>query len=229
MSEVALGAWLTYGGSVENDIAKQCITTAIDQKVNFIDIADIYAKGNAERVVGQVFGDENYTRKNLVVSSKVYWPMTENINDVGLSRKHIFESIEASLDRLNMDYLDIYFCHRYDYATPLEETAMAMHDLVKSGQIHYWGTSVWSAQQLERVMGVCKEHKLIAPSVEQPRYNMLDRHVELEVMDTTKYHGLGIVPWSPLAQGILTGKYNNGTLPDGSRAATSGEKSFIWT
>lgn len=227
VSEVSLGAWITYGESVENSVAKQCVKTAIEQKVNFIDIADIYAKGNAERVVGGIVADEGYARKDLVISSKVFWPMSDNVNDVGLSRKHIFESIDASLDRLNMDYLDIYFCHRYDGATPLEETAMAMHDLIKQGKIRYWGTSVWSSKHLERVIGICKEHKLIMPAVEQPRYNMLDRHIELDVMETATYHGIGIVPWSPLAQGILTGKYNDGSLPLGSRAATSSEKSFI--
>jgi voltage-dependent potassium channel beta subunit len=222
VSEISLGAWLTYGGSVEDEMATKCIHTALENKINFIDVADIYAKGQAERVVGRALSEEQYRRKDLVVSSKVFWPMSENINDVGLSRKHIFDSIEQTLDRFNFDYLDIYFCHRFDHQTPLEETAMAMHDLIKDGFIRYWGTSVWSAKQLERVIGICKENKLILPAVEQPKYHMLDRTIELEIMETCSYHGLGIVPWSPLAQGVLTGKYNNG-IPEDSRAGQGSE------
>jgi aryl-alcohol dehydrogenase-like predicted oxidoreductase len=203
-------------------MATKCIHTALENKINFIDVADIYAKGQAERVVGRALSEEQYRRKDLVVSSKVFWPMSENINDVGLSRKHIFDSIEQTLDRFNFDYLDIYFCHRFDHQTPLEETAMAMHDLIKDGFIRYWGTSVWSAKQLERVIGICKENKLILPAVEQPKYHMLDRTIELEIMETCSYHGLGIVPWSPLAQGVLTGKYNNG-IPEDSRAGQGSE------
>lgn len=225
VSEVSLGAWLTYGGSVEDQTAIKCLHTALDNKINFIDVADIYARGNAERVVGKALSEKQYSRNDLVLSSKVFWPMTEGaINNVGLSRKHIMDSIQQTLDRFDVDYIDIYFCHRFDYNTPVEETAMAMHDLVKDGFIRYWGTSVWSAKQLERVMGVCKEHKLIPPSVEQPRYNMFDRTIELEIMETCQYHGIGIVPWSPLAQGLLTGKYLNG-IPDGSRG--SGENSYL--
>lgn len=225
VSEVSLGAWLTYGGSVEDNTAVKCVHTALENKINFIDVADVYARGQAERVVGKALGEAQYNRNDLVLSSKVFWPMAdEAINNVGLSRKHIMDSIQQTLDRFNVDYLDIYFCHRFDDSTPLEETAMAMHDLIKDGLIRYWGTSVWSAKQLERVMGVCKEHHLIPPAVEQPRYNMFDRTIELEIMETCSYHGLGIVPWSPLAQGVLTGKYNSG-IPEGSRGA--GKSQFI--
>ncbi len=220
VSEISLGAWLTYGGTVEDQTAINCIHTALDNKINFIDAADIYAKGGAEKVVGKALEGETYQRKDFVVSSKVFWPMSENVNDWGLSRKHIHDSIDGTLDRLNLDYLDIYFAHRFDSVTPLEETVEAMDDLVRDGRVRYWGTSVWSAAQLERAVGIAKEIGATPPSVEQPRYNMLDRHIELDVMETTKYHGMGIVPWSPLAGGILTGKYNEG-IPEGSRATTS--------
>ncbi|WP_455141146.1 aldo/keto reductase family protein [Candidatus Hodarchaeum mangrovi] len=218
ISELSLGAWLTYGGSLEQDQSKPCISKAIELGVNFIDIADIYAKGKAEEVVGNILID--YNRKDLVISSKVFWPMSNSPNDRGLSRKHIMESIEGTLDRLQTDYIDIYFCHRFDRETPLEETVKAMSDLVDQGLVHYWGTSVWTAAQLERAVGIAKTNGYHPPSVEQPRYNMLDRYIELEVMETTSQHGMGIVVWSPLGGGLLTGKYNK-TIPEDSRAATT--------
>ncbi|MFW9929322.1 MAG: aldo/keto reductase family protein [Candidatus Thorarchaeota archaeon] len=226
LSEVSLGGWLTYGNTVEQPDAFKCIHQAFENGVNFIDVADIYARGKAEEVVGKVLKEENQPRKNLVVSSKVFWPMTENPNDVGLSRKHIMDSIDSTLERLGLDYLDIYFCHRYDYDTPLEETILAMDDLIRSGKIHYWGTSVWSPKQLERAYGLAKELGAHPPAVEQPRYNMLDRFIELELFETVKYHGMGIVVWSPLAQGLLTGKYNNG-IPDDSRAKKKDFMKFL--
>ena len=219
VSDISLGAWLTYGGTAEDEASKACITKAIELGVNFIDIADVYARGKAETVVGKVITD--YDRKDLVISSKVFWPMSDGVNDRGLSRKHIMESIDRSLDRIGTDYLDIYFAHRFDRHTPLEETIRAMSDLVDQGLIHYWGSSVWSALNLERAVWMAKDLGLHAPVVEQPRYNMLDRYIELDVMETTKRNGMGIVCWSPLAQGVLTGKYNDGVIPEGSRATTS--------
>ncbi|MFX1532704.1 MAG: aldo/keto reductase family protein [Promethearchaeota archaeon] len=216
VSEVSLGAWLTFGGSVGQQGTENCIREAIGHGVNFIDIADVYARGVAEKFVGNVM--QNHTRKDFVISSKVFWPMSDNVNDRGLSRKHIRESIELSLDRLGMDYLDIYFCHRFDKYTPLRETVLTMDDLVRDGLVHYWGTSVWTAAQLERVVGLCREIGARLPRVEQPRYNMLDRFIELEIMETCSRNGIGLVVWSPLAQGILTGKYNKDTPPD-SRGA----------
>lgn len=220
ISEISLGAWLTYGGSVEKNQSKACITKAIELGVNFIDIADIYARGKAERVIGEILKEENYNRQDLVISSKVFWPMSNEINDRGLSRKHIRESIENSLDRLQTDYLDIYFCHRFDRNTPLEETVRTMSELVTQGYVHYWGTSVWTAVQLERAVGIAKVLGLHPPLVEQPRYNMLDRIIELDIMETCQHNGIGIVCWSPLAQGLLTGKYNE-EIPAGSRGATT--------
>lgn len=220
LSSVSLGAWTTYGGSVADDTAEKCLTAAVENDINFIDVADVYAGGKAEVLVGKWMKD--FTRSDLVISSKVYWPMSENVNDRGLSRKHIMESVERSLKRLGTDYLDIYFCHRYDTETALEETVRAMSDLVRQGKVLYWGTSVWSAANLEDVAGTAQRYNGFMPKVEQPRYNMLDRHVEPEVLPVAAKHGMGIVVWSPLAQGILTGKYNKG-IPEGSRGASGGQ------
>jgi voltage-dependent potassium channel beta subunit len=216
ISEISLGAWLTYGNSVDGDTAANIIDAAIGAGVNFIDIADIYTKGEAEKVVGQAI--KNRTRSDLVLSSKVFWPMTENINDRGLSRKHIFESVEKSLKRIGTDYLDFYFCHRFDPETEMEETVRAMSDLVTQGKVLYWGTSVWEAEQVERGVSVAQACGGYLPAIEQPRYNMLDRHIEEGILPTCAHNGLGVVVWSPLGQGLLTGKYSDG-VPAGSRGA----------
>ncbi len=218
ISEISLGAWLTYGGTVAEENATAIIRAAIDAGVNFLDIADVYAKGAAEEVVGKAIKDFN--RSDLVISSKLFWPMTENINDRGLSRKHIMESIEKTLKRIGTDYLDIYFCHRYDPETETEETVRAMDDLVHQGKVLYWGTSVWQPNQIERAVGNAHYYKAYAPSVEQPLYNMLDRHIEPEIMPTCQRYGMGLTVFCPLAQGLLTGKYNEG-IPEGSRGANS--------
>jgi len=220
VSEIALGSWLTYGGTVENEMAKKCMSTAIDNGINFIDSAEIYAKGQAETVIAEFLADGTYDRKDLVISSKVFWPMNDNINRWGLSRKNIMTAIEGTLERLNLDYIDIYYMHRYDYMTPLKETVEALDDVIRSGKVHYWGTSVWTAAQLERANAIAKDLHAHKPVVEQPMYNMLFRHIELEIMPVAKTHGMGFTVWSPLAQGLLTGKYNDG-IPKGSR----GEKS----
>jgi aryl-alcohol dehydrogenase-like predicted oxidoreductase len=169
-------------------------------------------------VVGKAI--KEFNRTDLVISSKLFWPMSDNINDRGLSRKHIFESIEKSLKRIGTDYLDIYFCHRFDADTAIEETARAMDDLMRQGKVLYWGTSVWEAHQIERAVSVAERYLTFRPSVEQPRYNMIDRHIEKDILPTCRDHGIGLTVWSPLAQGLLTGKYNSG-LPEGSRGATS--------
>lgn len=208
ISEISLGAWLTYGASVDGGNAAKIVQAAIAEGVNFIDIADIYAKGEAEKVVGAAIKD--YTRSDLVISSKVFWPMSDNVNDRGLSRKHLFESVEKSLKRIGTDYLDIYFCHRFDEETPVEETVRAMSDLVWQGKVLYWGTSVWEADQIEQAVGAAKQWGAYLPSVEQPRYNALDRHIEPQIMPACKRNGMGLTVWSPLAQGLLTGKYNDG-------------------
>ncbi len=218
VSEIALGAWLTYGGTVALEKATPIIQKAIELGVNFIDIADIYSRGAAEEIVGKIIRD--YKRSDLVISSKLFWPMSENVNDRGLSRKHIMESIDASLKRIGTDYLDLYFCHRFDPETEVEETVRAMEDLVRQGKVLYWGTSVWSAGQIERAMVHSRELRASAPVVEQPRYQMFDRNIEKDIMPTCDHYGMGITVFSPLGQGLLTGKYNDG-IPEGSRGGTT--------
>ncbi len=220
ISEISLGSWLTYGGTVENDIAKQCMSKALEVGINFIDTAEIYAMGKSESVIGDWLRDGNIDRKNLVISSKVFWPTSEAITDWGNGRKNVLNAIEGTLERLGTDHLDIYYLHRFDHTTPLRETVETMNDLVHSGKIRYWGTSTWTAAQLERVNAIAKEHGLQKPIVEQPMYNMLFRHIELEIMPVAKSHGMGFTVWSPLYQGILTGKYNDG-IPEGSRGSRS--------
>jgi voltage-dependent potassium channel beta subunit len=218
ISDVSLGAWLTYGGTVEQKRADKIIHRAVELGVNFIDISDIYARGEAEKVVGKAIVD--FKRSDLVISSKLFWPMSDNINDRGLSRKHIMESVRKSLSRIGTDYLDIYFCHRFDPETPIEETVRAMEDLVRAGDILYWGTSVWESDQIDEAVSAAVRWYGYPPSVEQPRYHMLDRHIEDAVLPTCESHGMGLTVWSPLAQGLLTGKYND-VIPKDSRGATT--------
>ncbi len=218
VSAVALGAWQTYGGSVDEKSAHECIHTAIEHGINFIDVADIYSKGEAERVVGK--GIKDYRRADLVISTKAFWPMSENINDRGLSRKHLIESLEGSLKRLGTEYVDIFFCHRFDPDTPIEETVRAVDDLIQAGKVLYWGTSAWEADQIESAIDVTRKLNAHPLQVEQPRYHMLDRHIESKIIPTCARHGIGLTVWSPLAQGLLTGKYSTG-VPKGSRGDIS--------
>lgn len=218
LSEFALGGWTTFGGSLKDEeLAREIITTAFDAGVNFFDIADVYALGEAERLMGKTLGD--LPRHELVISSKAYWPMSPASNNHGLSRKHLFESVEASLQRIGSDYLDLYFCHRYDETTPLEETVRAMDDLVRQGKVLYWGTSEWTAAQIREAHAIAERLGAYAPRVEQPQYSLLARaKVEEDVRPATDETGMGLVLWSPLASGLLTGKYDDG-IPDGSRLA----------
>ena len=218
VSEIALGAWLTYGRSVEDKLSESIIHQAIESGVNFIDIADAYAGGSAEKTVGQAI--KPFKRSDLVISTKLFWPMSDNVNDRGLSRKHIMESIDKSLKRIGTDYVDIYFCHRYDEETEVEETVRAMDDLVRQGKILYWGTSVWEADQIQKANDIARKFGAYAPIVEQPQYNMLDRHIETKIMPVCQSSGMGFTVWSPLAGGVLTGKYVD-DIPKGSRAETT--------
>jgi len=211
---------LTYGGTVENQVAKECLNTAVEQGINFIDCAEIYAGGRAEEVIGEWLAEETVNRRDLVISSKVFWPTSQDINDWGNSRRNINNAIEGTLNRLNIDYLDLYYLHRYDHTTPVRETVETLDGLIRAGDVRYWGTSVWTAAQLERVQAVAKELHAHRPVVEQPMYNMFSRHIEVEIMHVGKTHGMGFTVWSPLAQGLLTGKYNDG-IPEGSRGSRS--------
>lgn len=216
LSEISLGAWVTFGGQLGEEAAAELIHAAYDQGVNFFDNADMYANGMAEELMGRAIRD--LPREALVISSKVFWPTMPGPNGRGLSRKHVTESVNASLRRLGVDYLDLYFCHRYDPDTPIEEVVWTMNDLIRQGKILYWGTSEWESTQVMQAIGVARQLNLIGPTMEQPQYNLFHRRrVELELAPITREYGLGLTTFSPLYHGILSGKYNEG-VPEGSRA-----------
>lgn len=219
LSEIALGSWMTVLTSPEaKETAANTVKLAFENGINFFDCADGYSGGEAERFLGSIL--KEYPRTSYVVSSKVFFPTGPGVNDRGLSRKHIMESIDKSLKNMGMDYIDLYYCHRYDETTPLEETLEALSDLVKQGKILYYGVSEeWSGARLEAAMSIIKEEHLRPLSVLQPQYNMIDRYIEHDIMGVCEKYGIGITPFSPLAQGLLTGKYRLGEpLPEGSRA-----------
>jgi voltage-dependent potassium channel beta subunit len=212
---------VTYGGQVGEDVATACMSAAYDAGVNFFDNAEAYANGNAEVVMGNVIKRLGWRREGIVVSSKVFRG-GEGPNDRGLSRKHVFEACRNSLKRLQLDYLDLYFCHRPDPNTPIEETVWAMNYLLDRGLILYWGTSMWSAEDILKAHEIAREQGLVPPQMEQPVYNMFQRDkVEKEYLPLYSRVGLGTTVWSPLASGLLSGKYGRG-VPNGSRASLTG-------
>lgn len=217
VSEITYGNWLTHGSQVENDIAAQCVHAALDAGITTFDTADVYANGAAETVLGDAL--KGVRRESLEIFTKVYFPVgPKGPNDTGLSRKHIFEGIDASLRRLSTDYVDLYQAHRFDVETPLEETIAAFGDVVRQGKALYIGVSEWTADQLRRGQSLAKENGFSIVS-NQPQYSALWRVIESEVIPTSKELGISQVVWSPIAQGVLTGKYLPGQpLPDGSRA-----------
>lgn len=216
VSEISLGSWITFGNQVDEKTASDLIHFAYDHGVNYFDNADVYADGMAEIVMGKAIKD--LPRESLVISSKVFWPTMPGPNGRGLSRKHITESIHASLKRLDLDYVDLYFCHRFDPDTPLEEVVFTMTHLIEQGKILYWGTSEWTAAQISQAFGIARQYNLIPPTMEQPQYSMFHRkRVEDEIAPLAKELGFGLTTFSPLYFGILTGKYNDG-IPQGSRA-----------
>lgn len=224
VSEIALGSWMTdLGGAGAAEVARQCIRAAYDAGVNFFDCADAYSGGEAEKFLGTALRD--YRRSSYVVSSKVFFPMGRGANDWGLSRKHIIEQLDNTLKNMRLDYLDLYFCHRFDPTTPVEETMQVLSDMVAAGKILYYGVSEWSPVQLCKAFSAIKELHLRPLSVIQPQYNMVDRYIEDEIVAICAENGAGIVPFSPLAQGLLTGKYRKGQpLPAGSRATHQADK-----
>ena len=225
VSEIALGSWMTnLQGQAEQDTAAATIRLAYDKGINFFDCADAYSGGAAERFLGQILNQ--FPRSSYVVSSKVFFPMGPGANDWGLSRKHITENIDRSLKNLNMDYIDLYYCHRFDPTTPMEETLRTLSDLVTQGKILYYGVSEeWGAARLEQAQSIIREYHLHPMTTLQPQYNMVDRYIEHEIMEVCERYGIGITPFSPLAQGLLTGKYKKGEpYPANSRATTQADK-----
>ncbi|WP_059170368.1 aldo/keto reductase family protein [Bacillus sp. FJAT-27445] len=221
VSEISLGSWLTYGGYVEEQNAEASIDRAYELGVNFFDTANVYIRGEAEKVVGKALS--KYPRESYVLATKVFGKMGEGPNDKGLSRKHIIEQANASLKRLGTDYVDLYYCHRYDPETPLEETLRALDDLVRQGKVLYIGVSEWTAEQITEAVHLADRKLLDRIVVNQPKYSMLQRYIEDEVLPVSQKHGIGQVVFSPLAQGVLTGKYQKGQeIPAGSRASVEG-------
>jgi voltage-dependent potassium channel beta subunit len=224
VSEISYGSWLTFGTQVELDSAKAIIRRAFELGINYIDTADVYARGEAETLLGQIL--PGIRRPDYVVATKGFWPMSDGVNDRGLSRKHITDSVHASLDRLKLKYVDLWYCHRHDPETPLEETLEAVDDLIRQGKILYWGTSEWEADQIAEAWGLCKARGWHTPVVNQPYYSLLGRKIEQRILTTCERLGLGTASFSPLDQGVLTGKYSGGKIPAGSRA--SNDKLNMW-
>jgi voltage-dependent potassium channel beta subunit len=226
LSQIGLGSWLTYGRGVAEDASAPIINRALDLGINFFDTADIYHKGVAEEVYGRLL--RPHRRQDLVIATKLFWPMSDNVNDRGLSRKHIVESVENSLQRLQTDYLDIYQCHRFDPEVEIFETVRAMDDLIRQGKILYWGTSEWPALEIQNACRVAREINACAPVSEQPEYSIAARRVETNgVQSACEQEGIGMVVWSPLKQGVLSGKYSGGKVPAGSRLSDDKQNVFI--
>jgi aryl-alcohol dehydrogenase-like predicted oxidoreductase len=226
ISEIAYGNWLTHGSQVEEDAAKACVAAALDEGITTFDTADVYAGTAAEAVLGRAL--HGVRRESIEIFTKVYWPTGPGVNDRGLSRKHIMESANASLRRLQTDYVDLYQAHRFDYETPLEETLRAFDDLVRQGKVLYLGVSEWRAEQIADALRIADQMGFDRIVSNQPQYNMIWRVIEAEVMPLCEKEGIGQVVWSPIAQGALTGKYlPGGELPPGSRANDPTGANFI--
>ena len=220
VSELSLGSWVTYGNQVDEGAARELMAAAFDAGVNFFDNAEVYAKGESEAIMGRALKALGWPRIRYVVSTKFYWGLRTNPNDTNtLNRKYLLDSIDGSLRRLQLDYVDLVFCHRPDPDTPIEETVWAMHDIISRGKALYWGTSEWSADEIRAAWQVAERHHLRKPVMEQPQYNLFHRkRVEQEYARLYEEIGLGLTTWSPLASGLLTGKYRDG-VPAGSRGA----------
>jgi len=216
VSALSLGAWVTMRNQIGQDATAECIHAAYEEGVSFFYNAEAYAGGQAEQAMGWVLAKSGWPRTSYVVSTKIFWG-GEAPNETGLSHKHVMEGVEAALERLQLRYVDLCFCHRPDPETPIEETVRAMDVLVRQGKVFYWGTSEWTSADIAIAHGIAKDHGLTPPIVEQPQYNMLSRRrVEIEYLPLYKKLGYGTTTWSPLASGVLTGKYNDG-IPKGSR------------
>jgi len=221
VSALSYGSWVTFGDQIDTERAAECMQIAYDHGVNFFDNAEAYAGGQSERMMGEILQEKQWARSDLIISTKIFWG-GEGPNEQGLSRKHVIEGTEAALRRLQLDCVDLVFCHRPDVETPIEETVRAMSYLVDHGYAFYWGTSEWSAEQIRHAHKVARREHLVPPTMEQPQYNMFHRdRVEREYAPLYDDPGLGTTIWSPLASGLLTGKYNDG-IPENTRLATEG-------
>ncbi len=224
VSALSFGAWVTFGYQIGEKLAYESMKEAYDAGVNFFDNAEVYSDGQAETVMGNVLKKAGWKRSDLVISTKIFWGGS-GPNDVGLSRKHLIEGTDASLKRLQLDYVDLIYCHRPDTQTPLEETVRAMTHIINQGKALYWGTSEWTARQIQQAYDIARQEHLIPPTMEQPQYNMFYREkVEREFVPLYKEIGLGTTTWSPLSSGVLTGKYNEG-IPKDSRLTL---KDYDW-
>jgi len=228
LSVVSFGSWISFKKQIDDTMADELMGIAYDNGINFFDNAEVYASGESEKMMGRVLKNKNWDRTSFIVSSKVFfgWRSKENKpNQSGLSRKHVIEACNEALSRLQVDYLDLYFCHRPDKKTPIEEKVWAMNTLIQQGKILYWGTSEWSGVEIMEAHRVAEHYRLIGPTMEQPQYNLFERNkIENELLIIYKTVGLGTTIWSPLAAGLLTGKYNDG-IPEDSRFALEG---FNW-
>jgi len=226
VSVLGFGSWLTIGGTVDKKTATKLIRSAFDNGINFFDTADVYSNGKAEKFLGSAM--QEFKRSELFLASKCYWPMTDKPNDRGLSRKHITESVHGSLKNLKTDYIDLYQCHRYDFETPVEETCRAFNTIIEQGKIIYWGTSEWTKDQLMEAVSICEKFNLHKPVSNQPQYSLLAREIESNgVLDYCEKEAIGLVVWSPLAQGVLTGKYNKKKFDKGSRLLDKKNNVFV--
>lgn len=225
VSEISLGSWLTFGSSVDVAATGKLVHRALELGIQFFDTADVYATGKAEEALREAL--KGVPRHHVVIATKAFFPMSERPNDRGLSRKHLVESVEASLRRLGTDYLDLHQCHRFDPETPLEETVRAYDDLIRQGKVLYWGTSQWKPTEIQEACRLADHHRAHRPISNQPQYSLLDRSIERRVIPVCEEEGLGQIVWSPLAQGVLTGKYAGGTRPSGTRAADPERNRFM--
>ena len=223
LSELSFGSWVTYGNQMGEAAARECMAAAYDAGVNFFDNAEVYAKGESERLMGEALRKLGWRRSSYLVSTKFYWGLHDGPNEKNtLNRKYLRQAIDGSLARLGLEYVDLVFCHRPDPGTPIEETVYAMHEMVAAGKALYWGTSEWSAAEIAAAYEIAERHHLHKPAMEQPEYNLFRRErVEKDYARLYTDYGLGMTTWSPLASGLLTGKYNDGVPPD-SRAALKG-------
>lgn len=224
VSAFSFGSWVTFGTQVDTGLARDCLTVARDEGVNFFDNAEAYAGGESERIMGQAIAELGWARQSYVISTKLFWGIDGGMVNMSntLNRKYILQSVERSLDRMGLEFVDLLYCHRPDPKTPIEETVWAMSDVISKGQALYWGTSEWSADEIRAAWDIADRHHLHKPVVEQPQYNIFERQrVQKEYARLYEDIGLGLTTWSPLASGLLSGKYSNG-VPDDSRAALPG-------